>query len=60
MPRPIEVRPSYDNDAGFLTRLSVAISKDTAQPNEWIREAQTTIQSLILLLTEANKRKINR
>ena len=58
MARPIEVRPSYNNDSSFLNRLAVAVSKDTKQPQSWIREVQITINNLIRLLNEANERKI--
>lgn len=58
MARPIEVRPSYNNDSSYLNRLAVAVSKDEKQPMDWRRETQITINNLIRLLNEANDRKI--
>ena len=58
MSRPVQMRVSYENDAGFLLRLSKAIEKDPKQPDTWRRETLTTIQTLVQLLLEANKRNI--
>ena len=58
MSRPVQMRVSYENDAGFLLRLSKAIEKDQKQPDTWRREILTTIQTLVQLLLEANKRNI--
>lgn len=59
MSRPVEMRASYDNDSGFLVRLSKAIERDVSQPDTWRREVQIQINSLVSLLLEANKRKIS-
>jgi hypothetical protein len=57
MSRPVEIRTSYDNDMGFLTRLARAVEKDTTQPADWVRECLCYINSLIQKFAEANNRK---
>lgn len=57
MSRPVEIRTSYDNDMGFLTRLAKAVEKDTTQPSDWIREVLCHINSIIQKFAEANNRK---
>lgn len=58
MPRPVELRPSYNNDVAFLTRLARAVELDKAQPNSMQREIQTLINSLIETLNRAQKNRI--
>ena len=60
MARPVEMRSSYENDVGFLMRLSRAIALDRMQPESWRNEVQTAIQNLTQSLLEANKRRYNR
>ena len=41
MPRPIQIRPSYDPDAAFLIRRMESMSLDTERhTEEWLRVAQ--------------------
>jgi hypothetical protein len=58
MPRPIELRASYLNDVGYLTRLSQAVALDKVQTGSMAREIQTLINSLIEALNRANKNRM--
>lgn len=59
MPRPIELRPSYNNDVAYLSRLSRAVELDKGQPSSIQREIQTLINSLIETLNRAQKNRFD-
>lgn len=46
MPRPIQMRASYRNDAAFLLRLEAAVDKDDRQNDVWRRETCNLIRQL--------------
>jgi hypothetical protein len=51
--RPVKIRASYLNDAGFLNRLAQAIEMDASRPKAW-REAQLSLlRQLITNFTNA-------
>ena len=61
MPRPVQIRASYRDDAAFLLRLEEAISKDTRQTDAWRAEAcrQARALSVMLLKAETPEQKRN-
>jgi hypothetical protein len=46
MPRPVAIRLSYRDDAGFLLRLEAAVVKDERQTTEWRDETAKQIRQL--------------
>lgn len=54
MPRPVAIRVSYRDDAGFLLRLEAAVGKDDRQTADWRKETSTLIRQLSLRLLEAD------
>jgi hypothetical protein len=44
--RPVKVRASYTNDAGFLNRLMQAIEADDARPKAWRDRALSLLREL--------------
>ena len=57
MPRPVAVRVSYRDDAGFLLRLEAAVVKDERQTPEWRNETAQQIRQLSMRLLEADTSK---
>lgn len=55
MVRPIKIRASYKNDAGFLVRLSEAIEKDGRLTSEEKQALLGHIGALITLLMRAGE-----
>jgi len=46
MARPVQIRPSYRDDAAHLLRLEAAIEKDVRQSQEWRDDMKKKIRSL--------------
>jgi hypothetical protein len=57
MPRPVAIRLSYRDDAGFLLRLEAAVVKDERQTTEWRDETARQIRQLSMRLLEADASK---
>lgn len=57
MPRPVAIRVSYRDDAGYLLRLEAAIVKDERQTPEWRDETAKKIRHLSMRLLEADTSK---
>jgi hypothetical protein len=55
MPRPVKIRVSYREDAGFLLRLEAAVAKDERQSEGWRQETTGLIRKLAMKLLEAEK-----
>ena len=53
MPKPVQIRASYRDDAAFLIRLESAVAKDDRQTEEWRRETCADIRRLSVRLLEA-------
>ena len=46
MPRPIQIRPTYDPDAAFLIRRMESMSLDTERhTEEWLRKGQELLKN---------------
>lgn len=58
--RPVLIRPNYFADTNFLLRLAHAIELDREQPDTWRREVIIKINELVVLLSEANLRKVEK
>lgn len=54
MPRPIKMRVSYRDDAGFLLRLEASVLKDSRQSDLWRRVTAKVIRWLAMRLLEAD------
>jgi hypothetical protein len=57
MPRPVAIRLSYRDDAGFLLRLEAAVVKDERQSPEWRDETAREIRQLSMRLLQADASK---
>jgi hypothetical protein len=57
MPRPVAIRLSYRDDAGFLLRLESAVLKDDRQTPEWRDDTAKQIRQLAMRLLEADASK---
>lgn len=53
MPRPVQIRASYRDDAAYLLRLEEALSKDDRQSAVWRKEACKLARSLSVKLLQA-------
>lgn len=53
MPKPVQIRASYRDDAAFLIRLESAVAKDDRQTEEWRRDTCAEIRRLSVRLLEA-------
>lgn len=53
MPRPVQIRASYRDDAAFLLRLEEAILKDDRQTPAWRKEASELARALSLIILKA-------
>lgn len=51
--RPVKLRASYLNDAGFLNRLAQAIEMDSTRPKAWREQQLTLLRQLITNFTNA-------
>jgi len=49
MGRKVQIRVSYQADAGYLMRLAQAIELDTKRPPEWKRTAIGYINSIAVM-----------
>jgi hypothetical protein len=46
MPRPIQIRPSYEPSAAYFIRFHEAVGKDTDRHTpEWIEKAQSLVMA---------------
>jgi len=50
MPKPVQMRASYRDDAAFLLRLEAAVSKDVRQTEAWRKETVGKIHDLAVHL----------
>jgi hypothetical protein len=57
MPRPVAIRLSYRDDAGYLLRLESAVVKDERQTTEWRDETAKQIRQLSMRLLGADASK---
>jgi hypothetical protein len=57
MPRPVALRVTYRDDAGYLLRLEAAVSKDERQTAEWREEIARLIRQVSMRLLEADASK---
>jgi hypothetical protein len=57
MPRPVAIRVSYRDDAGYLLRLEAAVVKDERQTQPWRDETAKLIRQLSMRLLEADASK---
>jgi hypothetical protein len=57
MPRPVSIRASYRDDAGFLLRLEAAIDKDHRQTAGWRKQTARLIRQLSMRLLEADAKR---
>jgi hypothetical protein len=53
MARAPKQRVSYNGDASFLTRLSMAVERDETRPAEWRKTVLALIQPLVTELMSA-------
>jgi len=53
MPKPVQMRASYRDDAAFLLRLEAAVSKDVRQTEAWRKETAAKVHDLALHLLSA-------
>lgn len=53
MPKPVQMRASYRNDAAFLLRLEAAVDKDDRQNDVWRKETCNLIRQLAQRLLAA-------
>lgn len=53
MPRPVQIRLHYRDDAAFLLRLEEAILKDDRQTAAWRKEASEMARALSLIILKA-------
>jgi transposase len=53
VPRPVQIRASYRDDAAYLLRLEEALSKDDRQTAAWRKEACELARSLSVKLLQA-------
>jgi len=49
MGRKVQIRVSYQQDAGYLTRLSQAVEMDEKRPLKWRREVIMRINEIIVM-----------
>jgi hypothetical protein len=54
MPRPVAIRVSYRDDAGYLLRLEAAVVKDERQSQQWRDETAKLTRQLSMRLLEAD------
>jgi hypothetical protein len=54
MPRPVSIRLSYRDDAGFLLRLEAAVGKDERQTSGWRKQTAQLIRQLAMRLLKAD------
>lgn len=57
MPRPVAIRVSYRDDAGYLLRLEAAVVKDERQTQQWRDETARLTRQLSMRLLEADASK---
>jgi hypothetical protein len=54
MPRPVAIRLTYRDDAGYLLRLESAVVKDERQTPEWRDDTAKLTRQLAMRLLEAD------
>jgi len=54
MPRPVAIRVSYRDDAGYLLRLEAAVVKDERQTQEWRDDTARLTRQLSMRLLQAD------
>lgn len=59
MPRKVQVRASYQNDLGFLARLSQAVERDERLGADEKREIISPLNSAALAIHKAQARLLN-
>jgi hypothetical protein len=60
MPMPIKIRVSFSQDANFVERLKTAIDMDRARDADWKREIIGHLNSVVILLRQADIQKLQR
>ena len=59
MPKPVQMRASYRDDAAFLLRLEAAVSKDTRQTEAWRTETVAMVHALAVRLLTAKQDSVD-
>ena len=60
MSRPVAIRVSWRDDAGYLLRLQAAVLKDGQQTEAWRETTAEMIRQLAMRLLEADAQKPKR
>lgn len=59
MGRNVQVRASYQNDAGYLTRLVKAIEIDPGRPVSWKKKVIAALNVVIVSFLQATERDLS-
>ena len=57
MGRRIQIRPTYNPDAAYLTRLETAVAMDSLRPADWRTQVMSKIREVAVLLLTAPPRR---
>ncbi len=52
MPRTVSMRRNYQGDIAHLTRLAIAIEKDTRKTVQWKRKTMDAVNQVIYMLLD--------